>query len=168
MTGLSPRGGWAGHPDLMGKAADVLKVTAVGRHSLRAAAHDGGRDCVSSERDTNSGRQLSVVYCSSLICTLIVSPLGGFITPTASHPPSLSETAHCMSQHLWNLEPLHQCRLDLQLRYLSAACEEQIRLLMASVEGSPISLSAIYRQYISLSLITASNSFARIMVHAPL
>lgn len=30
-----------------------------------------------------------------------------------------------MKQDLWNLEPLHQLRLDLLLRYLSAVCEGQ-------------------------------------------
>lgn len=61
MTGISPGGGWAGHPDLVGHAAAVLKVTAVGRDPLRAAAHGGDGDCVSSgslkrdERNAQAG-----------------------------------------------------------------------------------------------------------------
>lgn len=47
MTAVSPGGGWAGHPDLVGRAAAVLKVTAVGRDPLRAAAHGGNSDYVS-------------------------------------------------------------------------------------------------------------------------
>lgn len=42
MTGLSPGGGWARHPDLVGRAAAVLKVTAVGRDPLWAEAHGSG------------------------------------------------------------------------------------------------------------------------------
>lgn len=48
MTGVSPGGGWAGHPDLVGQAAAVLKVTAVGRDPLWAAAHGVDSDYVSS------------------------------------------------------------------------------------------------------------------------
>lgn len=62
MTGTFPGGGWAGHSDLVGHAAAVLKVTAVGRDPLRAAAHGGdGDDCVSfgslkrDERNTQAG-----------------------------------------------------------------------------------------------------------------
>lgn len=39
MTGLSPGWGRAAHPDLVGWAAAVLKVTAVGWNPLRAVTH---------------------------------------------------------------------------------------------------------------------------------
>lgn len=60
MTDVSPGGGWAGHPDLVGRAAAVLKVTAVGRDPLRAAAHGGGSDCFfwfseENKRNTQAG-----------------------------------------------------------------------------------------------------------------
>lgn len=61
MTGISSGGGRAGHPDLIGRAAPVLKVTAVGRDPLRAAAHGGDSDRVSSgslkgdERNAQAG-----------------------------------------------------------------------------------------------------------------
>lgn len=61
MTGVSPGGGWTGHPDLVGRAAAVLKVTAVGRDPLWAATHGGGSDGVSSgplkgdDRNTQAG-----------------------------------------------------------------------------------------------------------------
>lgn len=48
MTGLSPGGGHAGHPDLVGCSGVVLKVTTIGRDPLRAAAHGGGNNFVSS------------------------------------------------------------------------------------------------------------------------
>lgn len=61
MMGFSSGGGWAGHPDVIGRAAPVLKVTVVGRDPLRAAAHGGNSDCVSSsslrgdERNAQAG-----------------------------------------------------------------------------------------------------------------
>lgn len=52
MMGFSSGGGWAGHPDVIGRAAPVLKVTVVGTDPLRAAAHGGDSDCVSSSSRT--------------------------------------------------------------------------------------------------------------------
>lgn len=134
MTDISPGGGWAGHPDLVGQAAAVLKVTAVGRDPVWAAAHGGGSDCVSSgslkgaERNTQAGSLCGLLHFTAVppcLHSLIVNPVSGFILLIASQAPALSMTAQFMSRHLWNLEPLHQLRLDLLLRYLSAACEEQ-------------------------------------------
>lgn len=41
MAGLSPAGGHAGHPDLVGRTAVVLKVATIGRDPLRTATHGG-------------------------------------------------------------------------------------------------------------------------------
>lgn len=51
-----------------------------------------------------------------------VNLVSGFILLIAGHAPALSYTAQFMNQYLWNLEPMHQLRLALLLRYLSAAC----------------------------------------------
>lgn len=132
MTDNSPGGGWAGHPDLVGRAAAVLKVTAVGRDPLRAVAHRGGSDCVSSGslkgNVRNAGPVCGLLHFTAVppcFHSLTVNPVSGFIPLIARHAPALSKTAQFMSQHLWNLDPLHQLRLDLLLRYLSGACEEQ-------------------------------------------
>lgn len=57
MTGLSPGGGHTGHPNLVGWTAVILKVTAIGRDPLRAAAHRGASNYVSlstlNEDETN-------------------------------------------------------------------------------------------------------------------
>lgn len=134
MTGVSPGGGWAGHPDLVGRGAAVLKVTTVGRNPLRAVAHGGGSGCVSSgslqrdERNTQAGSVCGLLHFTAVppcLHSSTVDQLSGFILLLASRAPALSNTAQFMNQHLWNLEPLHQLMLDLLLRYLSAACEEQ-------------------------------------------
>ncbi|TNN57695.1 hypothetical protein EYF80_032064 [Liparis tanakae] len=97
MAGVFPGGGWAGHPDLVGRAAAVLEVTAVGRDPLRAAAHGGGSDRVSSGLlmgDERNARSLSVGF-SALHFTAppcmhyrIDNPASGFILPVASQTPS--------------------------------------------------------------------------------
>lgn len=134
MTGVSPGGGWAGHPDPVGRGAAVLKVATVGRDPLRAVAHGGGSDCVSSgslkgeERNTQAGSVCGLLHFTAVpprLHSSTVDRLSGFILLIASHAPALSNTALFMNQPLWNLEPLHQLRLNLLLRYLSAACEEQ-------------------------------------------
>lgn len=88
MTGISPGGGWAGHPDLVGRAAAVLKVTAVGRDPVRAAAHGGSSDCVSSgslkgdERNTQAGSLCGLLHFAAV--------------PLSDCQPSLRfYTSHC-------------------------------------------------------------------------
>lgn len=74
MTGISPGGGWAGHPDLVGRAAAVLKVTAVGRNPLWAATHGGGSNCVfpgslkKDERNTQARPVYGLLHLH-LVCT---------------------------------------------------------------------------------------------------
>lgn len=156
MTGLSPGGGWAGHPDLMGQAAALLKVTAVGRDPLRTAAHGGGSDSASSdsqkgnERNTPAGSVCGFLHFTASLSALSDrQPILRFYTSIACHAPAPFKTTQFMSQHLWNLEPLHQCSLDLLLRYLSAACEELIWAGIAAngiSGGFTFSPSAIYRE----------------------
>lgn len=114
MAGLSPGGGRAGHPDLVGRAAAVLKVTAVGRDPLWAATHGSSIRVLSGSLKLNAQNwAFSVVYCTLLLLhlpslhSLIVDQGSGFISPIACHASALHKTAQFMSQHLWNLEPLH-------------------------------------------------------------
>lgn len=89
----------------------------------------------------------SVVNCTSrlfhLACTPWLSTRPQVLYFPLQATSQLSKTAQFMRQHLWNLEPLHQLKLDLLLRYLSAACEGQSwagTVTTTLLEGSPISL----------------------------
>jgi len=174
MTGVFPGGGWAGHPDLVGRAAAVLKVTAVGRDPLRAAAHGGGSDRVSSGLlmgDERNAQSLAVVFLHftsplHLVCTpgLTTQPQVLYC-PLPARPPALSQAARSMSPHLGNVEPLLQIRPDLSLRYLPAACEEQsVAVIVADGIGQE-SFCKTQSNHISLPLIRTTMGFAGISLH---
>lgn len=79
MTGLSPGGGWAGHPDLVGRAAAVLKVTAVGRDPFWAATHGGSGTCVAfgsprGEKKEETSSSCLWFYCTSLMLHFVCIP----------------------------------------------------------------------------------------------
>lgn len=118
MTNLSSDRGWAGHPDLVGWAAAVLKMTTVGWDSLRAATHDGRIEFMPWGNEWTV-QLLHLLYSAWFFtqCQVLYSrlqPCPHYVQDSSVH--ELSPVESCTFAQSWP---------DLLLRYLSAACEQQ-------------------------------------------